>query len=154
MSQEKHLLTEAGLEKLKKELETLEKVRRPEVIERIQEAAAHGDLSENADYAQAKEEQAMIEARIMELEDTIKNAEIIPKNHKKNVVTVGSTVTVQIGDNQRSYTIVGSGEANPSAGRISNESAVGRSLLGAKVGDKVHISTPAGNKEYDVVRIE
>lgn len=150
---QKHLLTKEGLEKLQKELDVLEKTKRPEVIERIQEAVAHGDLSENADYAQAKEEQAMIEARIMQLEEMIKNAEIISASHQKNIITVGSTVKVRVGDEVKIYTIVGSGEANPSAGRISNESLVGRSLLGAKIGNRVVASTPAGPKNYEVLEI-
>lgn len=150
---QKYLLTEEGLEKLKKELETLEKVKRPEVIERIQEAVAHGDLSENADYAQAKEEQAMIEARVMQLEDMIKNAQIIPKEHVKNVITVGCSVKVRVEGTEKVYTIVGSGEANPTAGRISNESLVGKSLLGAKVGYKVVLQTPAGKKTYEILEI-
>lgn len=152
MSQ-KYLLTPEGLDKIKKELEVLEKVKRPEVIERIQEAVAHGDLSENADYAQAKEEQAMIEARIIQLEEMVKNAEIISNNHSKNVVNVGCTVKVAVEGQQKIYTIVGSGEANPSAGRISNESLVGRSLLGSKVHDKVAVVTPAGTKTYEVLEI-
>ncbi|MBI4053740.1 MAG: transcription elongation factor GreA [Candidatus Doudnabacteria bacterium] len=150
---QKYLLTKEGLGKLKKELEVLEKVKRPEVIERIQEAAAHGDLSENADYAQAKEEQAMMEARIMQLEEMVKNAELISGQHPKNIVAVGSTVKVRIDGELRAYTIVGSGEANPSTGRISNESLVGRSLLGAKVNEKVSIQTPAGQKTYEVTEI-
>jgi len=154
MVQQNYLLTEEGLEKLKKELDQLEKVRRPEVIERIQEAAAHGDLSENADYAQAKEEQAIIEARIIQLEEMVKYAQLITKDTKKNVVTVGCTVTLKVGDSERVYTIVGTGEANPSAGRISNESLVGRNLLGAKVGESVAVQTPAGPKTYEIVKIE
>ncbi|MCL5435497.1 MAG: transcription elongation factor GreA [Patescibacteria group bacterium] len=150
---QKYLLTEVGLDKLKKELESLSKVKRPEVIERIQEAVAHGDLSENADYAQAKEEQAMIEARIAQLEEMIKNAELITNHHSRSVVTVGCTVKVRIEGQEKSYTIVGSGEANPSAGRISNESLVGRSLLGAKVGDKISTPTPAGTKTYELLGI-
>lgn len=150
---QKYLLTKEGLDKLKKELEVLEKVKRPEVIERIQEAVAHGDLSENADYAQAKEEQAMIEARIMQLEEMVKNAELISANHQKNVVTVGCKLKVKADGEERIYTIVGSGEANPSAGRISNESLVGRSLLGAKVGSRITVSTPAGPKTYEVLEI-
>lgn len=150
---QKHLLTEEGLEKLKKEFEVLTKVKRPEVIERIQEAVAHGDLSENADYAQAKEEQAMIESRILQLEEMIKNAQIIPKEHKKNVVTIGCTVRVKIDGQEKSYTIVGSGEANPTAGRISNESLVGRHLLGAKVGNQIPVQTPAGSKTYELLEI-
>jgi transcription elongation factor GreA len=150
---QKYLLTEAGLDKLKKELENLSKVKRPEVIERIQEAVAHGDLSENADYAQAKEEQAMIEARIAQLEEMIKNAELITNHHSSSVVTVGCTVKVRVDGQERSYTIVGSGEANPTAGRISNESLVGRALLGSKVGDKISVNTPAGVKTYELLEI-
>ncbi|MEK9180751.1 MAG: transcription elongation factor GreA [Patescibacteria group bacterium] len=150
---QKYLLTQEGLDKLKKELEVLEKVKRPEVIERIQEAVSHGDLSENADYAQAKEEQAMIEARIMQLEEMVKNAELISATHQKNVVTVGCKVRLKINGEEKEYTIVGSGEANPSAGRISNESLVGRSLLGAKVGSKIVASTPAGAKTYEILEI-
>lgn len=152
MSQ-KYLLTQEGLDKLKKELESLSKVKRPEVIERIQEAVAHGDLSENADYAQAKEEQAMIEARIAQLEEMIKNAELISNHHSRSVVTVGCTVKLRIEGQEKTYTIVGSGEANPSAGRISNESLVGRAVLGAKVEDKITVSTPAGPKIYEILEI-
>ena len=152
MSQ-KHLLTKEGLEKFKAELENLKTNKRPEVIERIQEAVTHGDLSENADYAQAKEEQEMIESRITQLEEIIKNAEIITKTRKKDFVSVGCTVKVRTGDSEKVYTIVGSGEANPSAGKISNESLVGKQLLGKKVGEKVNIETLAGKRSYEVVQI-
>jgi transcription elongation factor GreA len=148
----KHLLTQEGLDKLKKELETLTGQRRKEVIERIQEAVAHGDLSENADYAQAKEEQSFIEGRIQELEEILKNAEIIHSNGG-NVVSVGSTVKVKAGDNERTYTIVGSNEANPAEGRISNESVVGQKLIGAKPGDKISIDTPGGKVIYEILTI-
>src|SRR3990167_8764358 len=140
----KHLLTAEGLEKLKKELELLTGQRRKEGIERIQEAVAHGDLSENADYAQAKEEQSFIEGRIQELEEILKNAEIIKAGGHSNIVTVGSTVKVHANGSERSYTIVGSNEANPAAGKISNESVVGQKLLGSKRGDKVSIETQGG----------
>lgn len=149
----KHLLTLEGLEKLKKELETLVNQRRKEVIERIQEAVAHGDLSENADYAQAKEEQAFIEGRIQELEEIIKNAEIIKSNGDRGVVSVGSTVKLHANGQEKNYTIVGSNEANPAQGRISNESLVGQKLLGAKPGDKVEVETPAGKIEYEIMEI-
>ena len=152
MSQ-KHLLTKEGLEKFKAELENLKTNKRPEVIERIQEAVTHGDLSENADYAQAKEEQEMIESRIAQLEEIIKNAEIITKTREKDFVSVGCTVKVRTEDSEKVYTIVGSGEANPSAGKISNESLVGKQLLGKKVGEKVNIETLAGKRSYEVVQI-
>ncbi|MBI4050197.1 MAG: transcription elongation factor GreA [Candidatus Doudnabacteria bacterium] len=149
----KHLLTQDGLTKLKNELETLIKERRREVIERIQEAVAHGDLSENADYAQAKEEQAFIEGRIQELEEIIKNAEIIRSNGDRNIISVGSTVKLKINGQEKVYTIVGSNEANPAEGKISNESLVGQRLLGAKPGDKVEVTTPGGKVLYEIVEI-
>ena len=153
MANKKHLLTRDGLEKLKKELELLTGQRRKEVIERIQEAVAHGDLSENADYAQAKEEQSFIEGRIQEMEEILKNAEIIERNGSHNMVSVGSTVKVRVNGSDRSYTIVGSNEANPAAGRISNESLVGQKLLGRKPGDKLDIETPGGKSQYEIVEI-
>ena len=149
----KYLLTQEGLEKLKKELEVLVNERRKEVIERIQEAVAHGDLSENADYAQAKEEQAFIEGRIQELEEMIKNAEIIKSNGNKGVVSIGSTVKIAANGKEKTYTIVGSNEANPAEGRISNESLVGQKLIGAKPGDKVDVETPGGKIKYEVLEI-
>ncbi len=149
----KHLLTTEGLEKLKKELENLTGQRRKEVIERIQEAVAHGDLSENADYAQAKEEQSFIEGRIQELEEILKNAEIIKSSGHGGVVAVGSTVKVAVNGSERAYTIVGSNEANPAEGRISNESTVGQKLLGAKKGDRLDIQTPGGKSSYEILEI-
>ncbi|MBI4363300.1 MAG: transcription elongation factor GreA [Candidatus Doudnabacteria bacterium] len=150
----KVLLTQDGLKKLQEELKVLKEERRKEIIERIQEAVAHGDLSENADYAQAKEEQAFIEGRIQELEEMVKNAEIIARNGNHQAVSVGSTVSLKTEGSTVKYTIVGSNEANPAAGKISNESLVGKSLLGAKVGQKVKVETPAGVNEYEVVTIE
>ena len=148
------LLTAEGLKKLQDELKVLKEDRRKEVIERIQEAVSHGDLSENADYAQAKEEQAFIEGRIQEIEDMIKNAQIITHSTNHNQVGIGSTVTVRVAGKEAKYTIVGSNEANPAAGKISNESIVGKSLLGSKVGDKVSVATPAGGSDYEVVNID
>jgi len=158
MADKKYLLTPEGLQKLKDELNILVNERRKEVIERIQEAVAHGDLSENADYAQAKEEQSFIEGRIQEIEDMVKNAEIIDVNRKHTTVTIGSTVNVRVGSNgsanERKYTIVGSNEANPSLGKISNESLIGKALLGRKVGEKVPVQTPAGEMLYEIKSIE
>ncbi len=148
------LLTEDGLKKLQDELKVLKEDRRKEVIERIQEAVSHGDLSENADYAQAKEEQAFIEGRIQEIEEMIKHAEIIAHNSNRNIVSIGSTVNLRAGGKDVKYTIVGANEANPASGKISNESLVGRSILGAKKGDKVPVETPAGKTEYEIVSIE
>lgn len=150
----KYLLTQEGVIKLNEELKYLVEVKRKEVIERIREAAAHGDLSENADYAQAREEQSFIEGRIQEIEEMIKNAEIITASTQHHTVTIGSTVMVKVGGKEKKYTIVGSNEANPMEGKISNESLVGRGLLGKKVGDVATIEAPAGNVEYEIVGIE
>ena len=148
------LLTEEGLKKLQEELRVLKEDRRHEVIERIQEAVSHGDLSENADYAQAKEEQAFIEGRIQELEEMVKNAQLIHHKVDHNIVSIGSTVTASVNGKEVMYTIVGANEANPAAGKISNESVVGRSLLGAKKGDRIPVETPSGKTEYEIVGIE
>jgi transcription elongation factor GreA len=148
------LLTEEGLKKLKDELKVLKEERRKEVIERIQEAVSHGDLSENADYAQAKEEQSFIEGRIVEIEEMLKNAEIIAHSSNHNIVSIGSTVTLKVAGKEMKYTIVGANEANPGAGKISNESLVGKSILGAKKGDTVPVKTPVGMTEYEIVSID
>jgi transcription elongation factor GreA len=149
----KYLLTQDGLIKLSEELKYLINEKRKEVIERIREAAAHGDLSENADYAQAREEQSFIEGRIQEIEDMIKNAEIITASHQHSNVTIGSTVTVKVSGKEKTYTIVGSNEANPLEGKISNESLVGKALLGKKLHDKISVLAPAGEVEYEIVSI-
>ncbi len=150
----KYLLTPEGLTKLNEELKDLISKKRPEVIERIREAAAHGDLSENADYAQAREEQSFIEGRVMEIEDIIKNAEIIHTAAHRSTISIGSTLHVKVAGNEKKYTIVGSNEANPKEGKISNESIVGKALLGRKVGEKFTIIAPAGEMEYEIVGID
>jgi transcription elongation factor GreA len=159
MSQKKYLFTQEGMDKLKAELDVLINEKRKEVIERIQEAVAHGDLSENADYAQAKEEQSFTEGRIQEIEEMLKNVEIIETGgHKHSNVTIGSKVAISVIDkgvaSERTYTIVGSNEANPSQGKISNESMVGKALIGRKTGESFEVQTPAGNMTYKVVSIE
>lgn len=148
------MLTQEGLKKLQDELKVLKEERRHEVIERIQEAVSHGDLSENADYAQAKEEQSFIEGRIQELEEMVKHAQIISRQPDHNIVSIGSTVTAFVNDREVKYAIVGANEANPAAGKISNESLVGRALLGAKKGDKIPVETPAGKSVYEITNIE
>lgn len=150
----KYLLTTVGLQKLQEELKVLISDKRKEVIERIREAAAHGDLSENADYAQAREEQSFIEGRISEIEEIIKNAEIITQNSHGTTVTIGSTVTIKASGQEKKYLIVGSNEANPKEGKISNESLVGKALLGKKTGNKFKIATPAGEIDYEILTIE
>jgi transcription elongation factor GreA len=142
-----------GLEKLRKELEEMVSVRRPEIASRIHDAKEHGDLSENAEYEDAKNEQAFVEGRIQTLEALIKNATIIDENPSIEMVQIGSTVKVDGPDGKESFTIVGSTEARPTEGRISNESPVGRALLGRKKGDKVAVHVPAGDISYTIVAI-
>ena len=142
-----------GLEKLRVELEELVNVRRAEVASRISEAKEHGDITENAEYEDAKNEQAFIEGRIQALSALIKNAVLIDETTSKTHVQIGSTVDLEGDNGKESYTIVGSAEASPGQGRISNESPVGRALLGKKKGDKVTISVPAGDMHYKVVGI-
>ena len=139
-------LSKDGLEKLRAELDEMVSVKRPEVANRIHDAKEHGDLSENAEYEDAKNEQAFVEGRIQTLQALIKNATIIDENHSTDHVQIGSTVTVESGDGEESFTIVGSTEADPSANRLSNESPVGKALLGHKRGDTVDVSLPSGKK--------
>jgi len=146
-------LTREGLERARAELEELVNVRRPEVAARIHDAKEHGDLNENAEYEDAKNEQAFVEGRIQALEALIKNATIIDDNHSSDHVQIGSTVVVQGPDGEERFTIVGSAEARPNEGRISNESPVGRALLGRKKGDQVVVRVPAGDCTYTIVSI-
>jgi transcription elongation factor GreA len=146
-------LSKDGLEKLRAELDEMVSVKRPEVANRIHDAKEHGDLSENAEYEDAKNEQAFVEGRIQTLEALIKNATIIDENHSTDHVQIGSTVNVESPDGPEKFTIVGSTEAKPSEGRISNESPVGRALLGKKKGDKIVVKVPAGDFTYKIVGI-
>jgi len=139
-----------GLEKLRAEHDEMIAVKRPEIATRISEAKEHGDLSENAEYEEAKNEQAFVEGRIAELEHKIKSAVLIDEEHSLDHVSLGSTVGVETGDEMASFTIVGSTEAKPGEGRISNESPVGRALLGRRVGERVVVKVPAGDVVYTV----
>lgn len=139
-------LTAEGLDKLKKELEYLKFEKRSEIAERLRLAIQMGDLSENADYAATKEEQSFVEGRIRDLEDSLRRAKLITGEGPRDRVRVGCRVTVveEGSDEEETYHIVGVHEANPSAGRISNESPFGRALLGAKVGQRVAVEVPRG----------
>ena len=140
------ILTPEGLEKLKQEIEYLSTTKRREVAERIKEAREFGDISENSEYDDAKNEQAMLEARIATLEDKLRSASVIDaKELSADVVRVGSQVHVTDEKGKKlSYTIVGSTEADPSANRLSNESPVGKALVGRKQGDEVTVHLPSG----------
>ncbi len=146
-------LSREGLAKLREELDELVNVRRAEVANRIHDAKEHGDVTENAEYEDAKNEQAFVEGRIQTLSALIKNAVIIEEKHSTTHVQIGSTVELDGDGGRETYTIVGSAEAAPLEGRISNESPVGRSLLGKKKGDKVTVSVPAGDSVYKIVGI-
>jgi transcription elongation factor GreA len=147
-------ISKDGLEKLRAELEEILSVRRPEIAQRIHDAKEHGDLSENAEYEDAKNEQAFVEGRIQTLEAMIKNAAIIDEHTSTDHVQIGSTVKVKGEEGPETFMIVGSAEARPADGRISNESPVGRALLGRKKGDKVVVKVPAGDFAYTIVEIK
>ncbi|HHZ18020.1 MAG TPA: transcription elongation factor GreA [Acholeplasmataceae bacterium] len=148
----KHQLTPEGLEKYKKELEYLIKNERPRIIESLKEARAQGDLSENADYDNARDEQARVENRIKELENIIKNAEIIAMD-KSSTSNLGKTVVLEYEDKTTdTFTIVGSLESDPLAGKISNESPLGSAILNHKLGDRVLVKTDTGNEFYVVIK--
>src|SRR5258705_1853226 len=153
---EPQYLTEEGAAELRRELDDLLNVKRPELAARLKEAIAQGDLSENADYHDAKEQQAFLEGRIQYLEGLLHTAVIVQDNGKKsNVVVVGVEVTVQEDtEPPEIFTIVGAAEANPREGKISNESPLGRALLGHKVGDKVKVEAPAGQLNFKIKAIK
>jgi transcription elongation factor GreA len=146
-------VSKEGLAKLRDELEEMVNIRRAEVAARISEAKQHGDITENAEYEDAKNEQAFVEGRIQSISALIKNAVVIGENHSTTHVQIGSTVEVQSQDGKEKFTIVGSAEADPGAGKISNESPVGRALLGHKKGDEVAVSVPAGDWTYKILGI-
>ena len=151
------ILTIKGKEKIEAELEHLKTVRRKEIAERIKQAIEFGDISENSEYDEAKNEQAQIEERIMKLENLLKKAVILDEDEiSTDLVSVGSTVYLRENSDpeQVKYTIVGSAEADPYEMKISNESPVGRALLGKKVGDRVEVQIPDGVTTYEVVKIE
>jgi transcription elongation factor GreA len=149
-----HYLTPEGLAKVRQELEHLTQVKRREIAERLEFAIKQGDISENADYEVAKQDQAFNEGKISELEDIVLRAEIIKKKPVTGEVQVGSQVTVQEdGYPPETYTIVGPTEAEPANGRISHESPVGAALLGKRVGDMAKIATPNGELQLKVTEI-
>lgn len=155
------LITKEGLDKLKEEAKYLKEVKRREVAGRIKEAISYGDLSENSEYEESKNEQAFVEGRILELDEKIKNAKIISGHgHKKVTKTVQLGTTVHLKnlskgkDDLEVYTIVGSTEADPFNGNISNESPIGSALLDKEKGDKVKVVIPAGTVEYQIVKLD
>ena len=147
-------LTAQGLEDLKKEFEELKNKKIPDIANLIDEAKQQGDLSENAEYHQAKEEMAWAQGRLQELRYLLDNAEVVESVQKnQGVVMVGSTIIIKNSATTRSYAIIGPHEASPLQGKISNESPLGESFLGHKVGDDVVVNTPAGKQTYEILEI-
>lgn len=157
MTEKEVILTQEGLKRLEEELENLKSVRRREVAERIKIAIGYGDLSENSEYDDAKNEQAFIEGRIITLEKMLRNARIINDNEvDTNTVSIGSVVTLQdleYGDTLE-YNIVGTAESDPLQNKISNESPVGKAILGKKKGDIVDVTVPEGVIQYKILDIK
>jgi len=156
-AKKKIFVTKQGLEELKAELSDLEKTKRPQVLERVSQARAMGDLSENSEYTAAREELSLIDGRIEELSDMLKRVEIIDEEQaskKTNAVQLGSTVTVTINGKKEVFELVGEWEADPVKLKISHASPLGQALLGRKVGEKVEVDAPAGKIIYEVLTIE
>lgn len=147
-------LTSIGLEEIKKELIELKDIKKPEVSERIQRAGEFGDITENSEYDAAIDEQNLVDNRISELEETLKNAQVITQTSKNDFVVIGSTVVIDMEGEVDEFTIVGSVEANPSKKKISNESPVGSALLGAKVGESVVVATPIVRYKCKILEIK
>lgn len=152
------LLTKEGLEKLKEELHHLKTVKRKDVAERLKQAIEYGDLSENSEYDEAKNDQAFTEGRILELEKQVRNVKIISDQHTGDKqVQIGTKVTIQNltkDESKEAYTIVGSTEADPLNQKISNESPIGEALLGRKKGEVITVEVPAGVHEYKIVNLQ
>ena len=147
-------LSQERFDELSGELAELKTTKRIEVAQRLKSAKEYGDLSENSEYAEAREEQAVVETRISELEDLLKNAAIMKKAKGGDTIEVGSTFVVKKAGKESTYTLVGSYEADPVAGKISDESPLGKAFMKRKVGDKVHVAAPAGTVTYEVMKIE
>lgn len=147
-------ISRSGLEELKRELHELKTVRRHEIAKRLQEATELGDLSENSEYLAAKEAQETLERRIAELEDAVKEGVVIEEEiGVAGVVRVGSTVKIEQGGAKTTYMIVGSREARPQEGKISNESPTGKALLGKRIGDTITVDTPSGPKKITILGV-
>jgi transcription elongation factor GreA len=148
-------ITAEGEAKLKAELEELKGPKRDELAQRLRSAIQMGDLSENADYHKAKEDQGFLEGRIKELETILRNAVIIEKKGNQGVITIGSMVTLQeTGEEPETYHLVGPTEADPRKGRISHESPIGRAIMDKKVGDVAEAETPGGKIKFKIIKIE
>lgn len=147
------MLTQEGLEELKSEYESLINEKRPKAVVRLADARELGDLSENSEYAAAKQDLAFMDGRIAELEEILHNAKIVT-SHSRGSVGIGSSVTVHINGKKEKFTVVGEWEADPMQKKISHESPLGKALIGKKVGEQIEVDAPAGKILYKVVSIE
>lgn len=147
------IITQEGYNKLKEELDNLKTFKRREIADRIQKAKDMGDLSENAEYSEAKDAQAFNEGRIAELTQMLKNLTVVNNGNSNGGIGMGSKVTAKVNGNTKEYTIVSFNEADPLAGKISNESPLGTALLNKKKGDKITVTTPRGEMEYEILKI-
>ena len=155
MNTHKTYLTDVGIQKLTDELTELTEKQRPELAKRLREAIKMGDLSENADYIAAKEDQAFIEGRILELQEMLRSSVLISDQTSKQEVAIGSTVIISEDPGiEEQYTLVGPAEADPTAGMISHESPIGQAIIGKSVGDTVQVDTPGGTSTFKIIRLE
>lgn len=148
------IISKEGYEKLKHELDLLSNEKRREIADRIQKAKDMGDLSENAEYSEAKDAQAFNEGRIIELQNLLKNLTVVENGNGKGVVGMGSKITVTTDNKEKEYTIVSFNEVNPVEGKISNESPLGHAFVGKKKGDEVTVETPKGKMQYKIIKVE
>lgn len=155
MDSKKIYLTKDGLEELKKEYDELTKVKRPEVVNRVSDARNQGDLSENAEYSAAREELAFIDGRIDELDEMLKQVQLIEENTQGHpTVSLGAEVTINVNGTEEVYKVVGEWEADPAQKKISHESPLGKALLDKKVGETVEVEAPAGKVLYTIVSVK
>ncbi len=147
-------MTKEGLAELKREYDELVNVKRPVAVKRLADARELGDLSENSEYAAAKQDLSFMDGRILELEEILHNAKLISANHTKSMVDVGCKVTLHVDGKKEEFTLVGEWEADPTQKKISHESPLGKALMGKKVGEKVEVEAPAGKVLYKIVSIE
>ncbi|MCF7819998.1 MAG: transcription elongation factor GreA [Candidatus Pacebacteria bacterium] len=148
------LITQEGYDKLKKELDHLIDIKRREIADRIEKAKELGDLSENAEYNEAKDAQALNDSRIVEVSNILKNVTVVDGSGSSKEVSMGSVVTAKTGNKQKVFTIVSFNEADPLEGKISNESPLGIAFLGKKKGEEVIVNTPKGEVKYKIIKIQ
>jgi transcription elongation factor GreA len=151
---EDQIISQEGYDKLEKELEYLKTIKRREIANRIQKAKDMGDLSENAEYSEAKDAQAFNDGRIAELSIMLKSLTVVQNGSEKGIISMGSKVITELKGNKKEFTIVSFNEADPLEGKISNESPLGRSLLNKKKGEKVAVLTPKGEMEYTIIKVD